>query len=75
MYITVMYPKEAKVTSYSLDEPIDFDDSELALTIIEALGYHADEIFYMLSLEEPYMGSAEISDVLPNFKVEKYANP
>ena len=71
MYITVMHPIVGKVTSYALDEPIDFDDKELALTIIEALGYHTDEIFYMLTLEEPYISSTEISDVLPNFKIAK----
>lgn len=71
MYITVMHPIEGKITSYALDEPIDFDDKELILTIIEALGYHADEINYMLTLEEPYISSTEISDVIPDFKIEK----
>ena len=71
MYITIILPCEARITSYALDEPIDFDNKALALTIVEALGYHADEIYYMLSIEEPYISTQEISDVLPNFKVKK----
>lgn len=69
MYITVILPSEGKITSYALEQPINLDDNELALTIIEALGYHLDEIYYMLTSEEPYISSNEIGDVLPNFKI------
>lgn len=64
-----MNPNEASVTTYAWDEP--FESTDQVEVLIEALGYHLDEVTYMVSHEEPYVGTSEVEDVLPDFKISK----
>ena len=72
MYITIMNPSTHSVTTYDWDVPTP--TKEEVEVLIEALGYHWDEIFYMTSIEEPIVSSNEVSDVLPDFKIERTDN-
>lgn len=69
MYITIMNPSANTVTTYDWDVTTPSDEEVQVL--IEALGFHLDEIFYFTSLEEPFVSSSEISDVLPDFRIDK----
>lgn len=69
MYITIMNPTAQTVTTYDWDVPTP--TKEEVEVLIEALGYHWDEIYYFTSLEEPIISTSEVADVLPNFKIEK----
>ena len=67
-----MNPSAQTVTTYVWDVPTPTEE-EVEL-LISALGYHWDEIFYMTSIEEPTVSSVEVSDVLPEFKIERTDN-
>lgn len=72
MYITITNPTTQTVTVYDWDVPTPTDEEVQVL--IEALGYHWDEINYFTSLEEPVVSSVEIADILPDFTITKQRN-
>lgn len=48
--------------------------TEEVQVLIEALGYDISKVYYMTSDEEPYVSANEVSDRLPDFKVERTVN-
>lgn len=69
MHITIMYPETRSVTTYDWD--VSAASDEEIKVLIEALGYNPDKVHYMVADEEPFVGSSEVSDILPNFRIRK----
>lgn len=68
MYITIMSEKDATVTTYAWDvEEATIDE---VWVLIDSLGYHMDEICYMVTEEEPFVSCEEINDRIEK-KIER----
>lgn len=64
-----MNPTDMTVETWHWDEPTA--TTEEVQVLIEALGYDLGKVFYMTSDEEPYVSANEVSDRLPDFKIER----
>lgn len=69
MYITVMDYSTESITKLVWD--VESAKTEEVECLLEAAGYHLSQIDYMVSDDEPDVGIVEVSDILPDFKIEK----
>ena len=64
-----MNPLDKSVNTWHWDIESATDDEVKVL--IEALGYDINSVSYMTTDEEPFVGTSEVSDRLPDFRIER----
>ena len=70
MYITVMDYSRKNVTKLVWD--VEDATTEEVEILLESIGYKISQIAYLTTADEPdYGGCVEVSDLLPDFHIEK----